>query len=92
MSKYMTKSKATQMSAMQQAHKTPHPGSVATAMLTHEDIAKHAHEIYVKKGYQQGQSEQNWLQAEQELKSQQNWLQAGQDIKYQDQDGDPAAY
>ena len=80
MSKYMTMSRATQMSAMQQVHKAPHPGPGDTAMLTHEEIAKHAHEIYVKKGYQQGQSEQNWLQGEQELKSQQNWLQAGLDM------------
>ena len=92
MSKYMTKSKVTQMSVMQQAHKTPHPGSVATAMLTHEDIAKQAYRIYVKKDCRQGQSEQNWLQAEQNLKSQQDWLQAGPDMKKQDQAGDPAAY
>ena len=92
MSKYMTKSKATQMSAMQQGHKAAHPGPAAAAMLTHEDIAKHAHEIYVKKGYQQGQNEQNWLQAEQELKNQQNWLEVERDTKNQDQAGDPAAY
>ena len=79
MSKYMAKSKATQMSAMQQAHKTPHPGSVATATLTHEEIAKRAYEIYAEKGCPQGQSEQNWLQAEQELKNQQHWLQAKQE-------------
>jgi hypothetical protein len=78
MSKYMTKSKATQMSTMQQAHKAPHPGSVATAMLTHKDISKRAYEIYVENGCRQGQSEQNWLQAEQELKNQQHWLQAKQ--------------
>ncbi len=78
MSKYMTMSRATQMSAMQQVHKAPHPGSVATAMLTHEEIARRAYEIYVEKGCQQGQSEQHWLQAEQELKNQQNWLQAKQ--------------
>jgi hypothetical protein len=78
MSKYMTKSKATQMSEMQHAHKTPHPGLVATIMLTHEDISKRAYEIYVEKGCRQGQSEQNWLQAEQELKNQQHWLQAKQ--------------
>ena len=78
MSKYMTKSKATQMSTMQQAHKTPHPGSVSTAVLTHEEIANRAYEIYVEKGCRQGQSEQNWLQAEQELKNQQHWLQANQ--------------
>jgi len=79
MSKYMTKSKATQMSLMQQAHKTPHPGSVATAMLTHEEIAKRAYEIYAEKECPQGQCEQNWLQA-------------GRDMKNQDQAGDPAAY
>jgi len=63
---------------MQQAHKAPHPGSVSTAVLTHEEIAKRAYEIYVEKGCRQGQSEQNWLQAEQELKNQQHWLQANQ--------------
>lgn len=79
MSKYMTMSKATQMSAMQRAHKTPYPESVATAMLTHEEIAKRAYEIYAEKRCPQGQSEQNWLQAEQELKNQQHWLQAKQE-------------
>ena len=78
MSKYMTKSKATQMSVMQQAHKTPHPGSVATAILTHEEIAKRAYEIYVENGCRQGQSEHNWLQSEQELKNKQHWLQTKQ--------------
>ena len=78
MSKYMTQSKATQMSTMQQGHKASHPGPAATAMPTHKDIAKRAYEIYVEKARRQGQSEQNWLQAEQELKNQQNWLQAEQ--------------
>ena len=78
MSKYMSKSKAAQVSAMQQVHKAPHSGSCATAMLTHEEIARRAYEIYVEKGCPQGQSEQNWLQAEQELKNQQHWLQAKQ--------------
>ena len=92
MSKYMTQSKATQMSGMQQGHKASHPGPAATAMPTHKDIAKRAYEIYVEKGYQQDQSEQDWLQAEQELKNQRNWLQAGREMKNQDQGGDPAAY
>jgi len=65
MSKYMSKSKAAQASAMQQAHKAPHPGPDATATLTHEEIARRAYEIYVDKGCRQGQSEQNWLQAKQ---------------------------
>ena len=92
MSKYMTQSKATQMSAMQQGHKASHPGPAATAMPTHKDIAKRAYEIYVGKACRQGQSEQNWLQAEQELKNQENWLHAGPDTENQDQAGDPAAY
>jgi hypothetical protein len=78
MSKYMTHSKVTQMSTMQQEHRTSHPGPAATAVPTHKDIAKRAYEIYVGEDSRQGQSEHNWLQAEQELKSQRNWLQAEQ--------------
>ena len=78
MSKYTTQSKATQMSTMQQGQKASHPGPAATAMPTHKDIAKRAYEIYVERDRQQGQSEQDWLRAEQELKNQENWLHAGQ--------------
>jgi len=81
MSKYMTKSVATQMSEMQHAHKAPYPGHVATTMLTHEDISKRAYEIYVENGCKEGQSEQNWLQAEQELKNRDEWLQADKEMK-----------
>ena len=78
MSKYVTRSKASQMSTMQQEHKASYPGSGSIAVLTHKEIARRAYEIYVEKGCQQDQSEQNWLQAEQELKSQQHWLQVEQ--------------
>lgn len=81
MSKYMTKSKATQMSEMQQAQKSSHPGSVATATLTREEIAKRAYEIYVANGCKEGQSEQNWLEAEQELKNREEWLEADEEMK-----------
>jgi len=81
MSKYMTKSKATQMSSMQQAHKAPHPGLDDAPVLTHEVISKRAYEIYVENGCKQGQSEQNWLQAEQELKNREEWLQADEEMK-----------
>ena len=91
MSKRMTHSKATQMSAMQQGRKASHPGPADSAMPKHTDIAKRAYNIYVEKGYPEGQGEQNWLQGEQELKSQQDWLQAGLDMKNQDQAGDAAA-
>lgn len=81
MSKYMTKSKTTQMSEMQHAQKSPHPGLVDAALPTHKDISRRAYEIYVKNGCRQGQSEQNWLQAEQELKNRDEWLQADKEIK-----------
>ena len=81
MSKYMTKSKATQMSEMQQANKAPHPGQVATTMTTHKVISRRAYEIYVKNGCKEGQSEQNWLQAEEELKSREEWLEADEEMK-----------
>lgn len=35
----------------------------------HEDIAKRAYQIYVEQGRPQGQSEQNWNQAEQEQRN-----------------------
>ena len=81
MSKYMTKSKATQMSEMQQAHKAPHPGQVATTMTTHKVISRRAYEIYVESGCKEGQSEQNWLQAEQEMKNREEWLEADEEMK-----------
>ena len=87
MNKCNDKSKDREVFAAQQMLNISHLGPVAAALLTHEDIAKYAYEIYVGKGCQQGQSEQNWLQAEQELKNQQTWLQAGRDMKNQDQAG-----
>ncbi|MFA7236046.1 MAG: DUF2934 domain-containing protein [Phycisphaeraceae bacterium] len=35
----------------------------------HADIARRAYDIYVNKGCQQGQCQQNWQQAEQDLGS-----------------------
>ena len=61
------KPKRLQVTDPQQAHDTPRPKSVPTAKPTLEEIAKRAYEIYIEKGCQQGQCEQNWKQAEQEL-------------------------
>jgi hypothetical protein len=91
MNKYHNQSKGKQVFAAQQMLNASHPGPVVATLLTHEDIATHAYEIYVEKGCPQDQSEQNWLQAEQELKNQQNWRQAGREVKDQDQAGDPRA-
>jgi len=92
MNKYSNQSKGKQVFAAQQRANASHPEPVVAAMLTHEEIAKCAYEIYVEKGCRQGQSEQNWLQAERELKNQQNWLQAGRDVTHQDPVGYPGAY
>ena len=92
MNKYNNQSKGKQVFAAQQMLNASHPGPAVAAMLTHKDIAKHAYEIYVEKGCPQGQSERNWLQAEQEMKNQQNWRQAGRETKHQDQGEDPTAY
>ena len=59
--------KATQVPVPQQAHNNPRPKSAQTSKPTIDDIAKRAYEIYLEKGCQGGQCEQNWKQAEQEL-------------------------
>jgi len=69
------------MSGMQQAHKVPHFGPAAATMPTHQDISMRAYEIYVGNGCKEDQSEQNWLQAEQELKNRDEWLQADKEMK-----------
>jgi len=38
-------------------------------MLTHEQISRRAHEIWLKKGCKPGQDEQNWLEAEAQLRA-----------------------
>ncbi len=69
-----------------------HPLAVTPTVLTHDDIAQRAHALYLEKGCQQGQSEQDWLQAEQELKNRQHGLQTGREGNDQDQTGYPADY
>ena len=51
----------------QPPEETPVP--VTHTAVTHDDIARRAYEIYLEKGCLQGQSEQNWQQAEQEQKN-----------------------
>ncbi len=38
-------------------------------MITHDQIARRAHELWVQKGFKPGQEEQNWLEAERQLKA-----------------------
>jgi hypothetical protein len=46
-----------------------HPGRGVITIPTHDDIAKRAYDIYVERGRKQGQCEQNWHQAELELRT-----------------------
>jgi hypothetical protein len=74
MNKHTDKSKLPQVFATQQPKPSPRqtdiprPQPVAAATLTHEDIARRAYQIYVERGCPQDQSEEIWLQAEQDIK------------------------
>jgi hypothetical protein len=57
---------------------------ITTAMPSDEDIARRAYDIYIEKGCRQGQGQENWLQAEQELKSR---LQDGWETRNRDPAG-----
>jgi len=50
-----------------QTHAAGQSGSASPQKPSHEDIARRAFDIYVKKGRLQGQCRQNWREAEQEL-------------------------
>ncbi len=45
------------------------PAAPKTVKPAREQIAKRAHEIWVKNGCKHGQDEQNWLEAERQLKA-----------------------
>ena len=70
MIKSKTHSKATPTCTTQKTYNAAKPTPVVTPTATHDDIAKRAHEIYIKNGCPQGQCEQNWQQAEHELRVQ----------------------
>jgi hypothetical protein len=45
------------------------PEAVKMVKITREQIAQRAHEIWVKSGCKHGHDEQNWLEAERQLKA-----------------------
>jgi len=69
MHNYMTQSKATRILAAEQTHSDMHFGRGVIAEPRHDDIAKRAYEIYLKNGCKEGQGEENWRQAEHELRA-----------------------
>ena len=78
MNKYINDSKAKQVSAAQKTQTGLQSVSVALTP-THKEIARRAYEIYLESGRKQGQSEQYWLQAEQELNNRKHWRQADEE-------------
>jgi hypothetical protein len=52
----------------QQARNTANTATAATQGPTHEQIARRAYELYLARGATDGQAEQDWMQAERELK------------------------
>jgi hypothetical protein len=65
------KALTTESKTTQQTHGYGRQGQVVPLMPAHDDIAKRAYEIYIKKGHRQGQSERDWLQAENDLRKEQ---------------------
>jgi len=53
-------------------HRPPAPpsGPILTTVFTHDQIAERAYDIYVKNGRQEDQCQQNWEQAENDLRHQ----------------------
>lgn len=50
------------------SHTAVAASSTAAGTTTHDQIAQRAYDIYVSKGCQQGHCQQNWRQAEHDLK------------------------
>jgi hypothetical protein len=58
-----------QVSPSQPIHDIPQSKMAVQVTLAHEEIAMRAYEIYVQSGRPQGQSEQIWQQAEQDIRN-----------------------
>jgi hypothetical protein len=68
MDSHLTHSQGPRGSAIEPAHDAMHPGRGVIDMPTHDEIANRAYGLYVKSGRKQGQCNQNWHQAEVELR------------------------
>jgi hypothetical protein len=69
MKTFTTESKTTQTYATQQKPGDRHNEQAVPLIPAHDEIAKRAYEIYIKKGRRQGQCERDWKQAENDLRS-----------------------
>ena len=71
MKTFTTESKTTQLYTTQQMHGDGHHVQTVPLRPAHDEIAKRAYEIYIKKGSRQGHSERDWQQAENDLRKEQ---------------------
>jgi len=49
-------------------HRVPAPASKRSVAATHGDVAQRAHDIYFESGCVEGRCQENWLQAEADLR------------------------
>ena len=56
------------MAPPRRAGTKPKPGTTGPK-ITHDQIARRAHEIWVKRGCKHGQDQENWYEAERQLKA-----------------------
>lgn len=63
------KTKTSKTASAQAARPRPKTSATACAPITHEMIAQRAREIWERKGRPHGKCEENWLEAEAELRS-----------------------
>jgi hypothetical protein len=66
---HLTHSQGPRAGAIEPAHDDMYPGRGVIDMPTHDEIANRAYDLYVKSGRKQGQCNQNWHQAELELRT-----------------------
>ena len=69
MHNYIDQKEATRILAAGQTHDDMHGGPGVIDPPTHERISRRAHEIFIMSGRKHGQCEQNWHQAERELRA-----------------------
>jgi hypothetical protein len=70
MNDYLHRPESTYGFTAPQKHATPPSAPARSPAPAHEQIARRAYEIYINKGSQKGQCQQNWHQAERELRKQ----------------------
>ena len=68
MNNFVIQPESTRPFAVRPDRAAPTPEPAKAPSLSHEDVARRAYDLYVKKGRQPGQCQQNWHQAEHDLR------------------------